>query len=146
MTNEEIAKTFAKLAFFLSLKEENKFRVNAYLKASRSILKCPLPVEEILAAGEDLTQIEGIGKIIAKKIEDLIIFGEITTLSELLREYPESLFEISQIKGIGPKTILKIHHYHQVASLMDLRKLLDSGQPLKIPASYANRIREHFRR
>lgn len=144
MTNQEISLSFQKLAFFLSLKNESEFKINAYRKVARCIQKFPLSVEELLLAGLDLTQIPGIGKIIAKKIEDLIIIGEIKPLTELLREFPESLFEISQINGIGPKTILKIYQVHHIRSLAELGDHLRKGNRLTVASSFERKIRKHF--
>jgi DNA polymerase (family X) len=144
MTNQEISCAFEKLAFFLSLKNESGFKINAYRKVARCIQKFPLSVEELLLAGLDLTQIPGIGKIIAKKIEDLIIIGEIKPLAELLREFPESLFEISQISGVGPKTILKMFQVHHIRSMADLGDYLRQGNRLAIASSYERKIRKYF--
>ena len=143
MTNEEISLAFQKLSFFLSLKNESEFKINAYRKVARCIQKFPLSVEELLLAGHDLTQIPGIGKNIAKKIEDLIIIGEIKPLAELLREFPESLFEISQINGIGPKTILKIFQVHHIRSMAELGDYLRKGNRLSIASSFEKKIRKY---
>ena len=144
MTNQEISLAFQKLAFFLTLKNESEFKINAYRKVARCIQKFPLSVEELLLAGLDLTQIPGIGKIIAKKIEDLIIIGEIKPLTELLREFPESLFEISQVNGIGPRTILKIFQIHHIRSLAELGDYLQKGNRLAIAPSFEKKIRKYF--
>lgn len=144
MTNLEIAKTLEKLAFFMSLKDENELKIGVCLKAARSIRECTQEVEDLLVAGESLTHIDGVGKLLAKKIEDLVIFGEIKTLSELLREFPEGLYEINQIKGVGAKTILKIWHEHGISCLDALRRHMHDGNHLGLPAAIENRIREYL--
>jgi len=146
MTNQEIARAFDKVAFFLSLKEENEFKIGAYTKAARSIREYPISIEDMLLAGEDLTKIEGIGKILAQKIEDLVIIGSLKLLNEMLAEFPDSLYEMSQIKGIGPRTILKIFDAHKIKSLSELKHFLESGEKLAVPAPFENRIREHFKK
>lgn len=146
MTNQEIARTFDKVAFFLSLRDENEFKVGAYARAAKSIREHPVSIEDMLLAGEDLTKIEGIGKILAQKVEDLVIVGTLKVLEDLLAEFPESLYEMSQIKGIGPKTILKIFESHRIRSLDELRRFLQNGDKLAVPAPYEGRIREFFRR
>lgn len=144
MTNQEISLAFEKLAFFLSLKHESEFKITAYRKVARCIQRFPLSVEDLLLAGQDLTQIPGIGKIIARKIEDLIIIGEIKALTDLLGEFPESLFGITQISGIGPKTIHKIYQSHHIRSLVELRAHVRKGKRLAIAAPYENKIRKFF--
>jgi DNA polymerase (family 10) len=146
MTNQEIARTFDKVAFFLTMKDENEFKIGAYSKAAKSIREYPVSIEDMLLAGEDLTKIEGIGKILAQKVEDLVIIGSLKVLNELQAEFPDSLYEMSQIKGIGPKTILKMFDTHKIKSLEGLRQFLQSGEKLAIPAVYEGRIREFFKK
>ncbi len=144
MTNLDIARTLDKLAFFMALKEDNEFKINACLKAARSVRDCPQEVEDLLLAGESLTRIDGVGKILAKKIEDLVIFGEIRALTELLREFPETLYEINQIRGVGARTILKIWQEHGIVSMDGLGRHLRGGGRLNLPPHTEQRIREFF--
>jgi len=146
MTNQEIARAFDKVAFFLSLKDENEFKIGAYSKAAKSIREYPVSIEDMLLAGEDLTKIEGIGKVLAQKVEDLVIIGSLKVLNEILAEFPDSLYEISQIKGIGPKTILKLFEIHKIKSLDELKSFLQSGEKLSVPAPYESRIKEFFKK
>jgi len=146
MTNQEIARIFEKTAFFLALKDDNEFKINAYAKAAKSIHDYPSSVEDMLLAGEDLTGIDGVGKILAQKIEELIVIGSLKVLNELLAEFPESLYEMSQIRGIGPKTILKLYQAHRIHSLHELQQFLQSGEKLALPATYECRIKEFFRK
>jgi len=146
MTNQEIARAFDKVAFFLALKDENEFKISAYSRAAKSLRELPVPVEDLLLAGEDLTKIDGIGKVLAQKIEDLVIIGSFKMLDELLAEFPDSLYEMSQIKGVGPRTIFKIFDTHRIRSLDELRRFLQSGEKLAVPAPYECRIKEFFKK
>ena len=77
MTNQEIARIFDKVAFFLALKDENEFKINAYPRPPKASATYPVAIEDMLLAGEDLTKIDGIGKILAQKMEDLVIIGSL---------------------------------------------------------------------
>jgi DNA polymerase (family 10) len=142
MTNLDISRTLEKLAFFMALKDENEFKISACLKAARSVRDCPDEVEDLLLAGESLTRIDGVGKILAKKIEDLVIFGEIRALSELLKEFPEKLFEINQIRGIGAKTVRRLWQEHGIVSLEELRRHVHGGGALNVAPAMEQRIRD----
>jgi DNA polymerase (family 10) len=144
MTNHEIARTFDKVAFFLSLQDENDVKITVYAKAARSINEYPVAIEDMLLAGEDLTKIEGVGKILAQQLEDLIIIGSMHILDEMLKKFPESLYEMLQIKGIGPKTILKIFSSHKIKSLAELKLFLLSGETLAISTLSVSKIQEFF--
>jgi DNA polymerase (family 10) len=146
MTNHEIARAFDKLAFFLSLQDENDVKINVYARAAKNIHDYPLAIEDMLLAGEDLMKIEGVGKILAQQIEDLVIIGHLQILNDMLKKYPESLYGLSQIKGIGPKTILKIHTNHKIKSLAELEIFLLSGASLAVSAASASKIQEFFKK
>jgi DNA polymerase (family 10) len=146
MTNHEIAKTFDKVAFFLALKDENDTKINIYSRAAKSINEFQIPIEDMLLAGEDLMKIEGVGKIMAQHLEDLVIIGSLQILNEMLKEFPESLYELSQIKGLGPKTILKIYANHKIKSLAELKLFLQSGENLAIAAPSVSKIQEFFKK
>jgi DNA polymerase (family 10) len=144
MTNHDIAKTFDKVAFFLSLQDESDTKINVYSRAARNINEYPVAIEDMLLAGEDLMKIEGVGKILAQQMEDLVILSSLQILNELLKKFPESLYEMSQIKGIGAKTILKIYSQHNIKSLAELKLFLLSGENLAIAAPSVGKIREFF--
>lgn len=146
MTNHEIALILNKIAFFLELKSENNFKIKAYQTAARHIEDNEVPIEEMLLAGERLTSIKGVGKIIAKKIEELIILGELRLWIELKTEFPESLYEISKIKGIGPKTIHKLYAVHGITSLPVLRDFINQGGKLDIPPVMQKKILQYIKK
>lgn len=146
MTNHEISKTLDKVSFFLSLQDENDVRINIYARAAKNINDHPLAVEDMLLAGEDLMKIDGVGKVLAQQIEDLVIIGSLQTLNDLLNKFPESLYEFSQIKGIGSKTILKIFLNHNIKSLAELKQFWQSGESLAIAAPSIGKIQEFFKK
>jgi len=146
MTNHEIAKTLDKVSFFLSLQDEHDVKITIYARAAKNINDHPLAVEDMLLAGEDLMKIDGIGKVLAQQIEDLVIIGSLQTLNDLLKKFPESLYDFSQIKGIGPKTILKIYQSHNIKSLAELRQFWQSGENLAIAAPSVSKIQEFFKK
>jgi len=145
MNNATIAETLDKIAFFLEMKAENPFKIRAYRSAARCVRDYEHQLEELLASGGDLTQVCGIGPVIARKVEDLIILGRITTLDRLVGEFPESLYDLNRIRGIGPKTILQLYQRHGISSLAQLRQAVQSDQKLDLPPAICGKIQAHFR-
>ncbi len=145
MTNATIAETLDKIAFFLELKGEPPTKIRAYRSAARCIGETEHSLEDLLVAGGDLPQICGIGPVIARKVEDLIILGRISTLDRLTGEFPESLYDLNQIRGIGPKTILHLFQRHGICSLAQLRKAMTSQEKLDLSSSIRGKINAHFR-
>ena len=76
MTNAQIADIFDEMADLLEFQGANPFRVRAYRNGSRAIRELP---EAIIAILEDpkrkLTSIDGIGKGVAEKCEELVEIG-----------------------------------------------------------------------
>lgn len=145
MTNSEIALALEQLAFFLELQEDDPHKIQSYLKAARHIRESTHSLEAMLAGETPLTSINGVGKVIAKKIEDLIILGEIPLLTELKKQFPVELFELTRIKGLGPKSILRLFQKDGIRSCQDLRHRLQENAALDIPPHIEKKIREHFK-
>ena len=71
MTNVEIAAAFEEIADLLEVQGANQFRVRAYRNAARTIRELPEALKEIAAdPNRKLTDLEGIGKDLAEKIND----------------------------------------------------------------------------
>ena len=102
MRNKEIAEKFYELAKMAELAGDNPFKIRAYLEAARRIENLPYPVED-LAKENKLTEIKGIGKSIAEKIEQYLNTGKIEKLEELKKKIPVTLLEIERIPGVGAK-------------------------------------------
>ena len=76
MTNQEIAAVFEQIADLLEYQSANPFRVRAYRNGAKKISELTEPLEAI--ADDDLrslTDLEGIGKDLAEKIETLLAAG-----------------------------------------------------------------------
>jgi DNA polymerase (family 10) len=86
--NAEIAAMFDQAAELLEIKGDNPFRTRAYRHASRVIESLPKSAESMLQAGEDLSELPGIGEDLAGKIAAIIATGKFDLLESLKRELP----------------------------------------------------------
>jgi len=102
MRNEEVARVFDRIADLLEIKGESIYRVLAYRRATEEIRSYPRDVEEVWKAGE-LKLIPGVGEAIAEKIDELFRTGKLDYYENLKREIPESLADLLQVGGVGPK-------------------------------------------
>ena len=75
-----------------------------------------------------LTDIEGIGKDLAKKIEELLETGKLRQLETVLAEVPESVLSLMKVPGLGPKKAAVLHRELQVETLEDLREVCETHQ------------------
>lgn len=120
--NADVAAIFREIADLLEIKGGNAFRVRAYRNAARTIRGLSQTVSELLAQGEDLSQLPGIGKDLAGKIERIVETGDLPLLKKLKGEFPEGLSNLLQIPGLGPKRVQTIHKKLDISSLGDLQK------------------------
>jgi len=119
--NKEVAEKFYELAEFAEFVNENSFKVKAYLEAARVIENLTIPIEE-LAQENKLTDIKGIGKGIAEKIQQYLNKGTIDRLEELKKEIPESLLELSRVPGLGAKRIKTLYEKLGIKNIDDLKQ------------------------
>ncbi|WP_316230946.1 helix-hairpin-helix domain-containing protein [Bradyrhizobium sp. SZCCHNR1051] len=102
--NAEIAKMFDQAAELLEIKGRSR----AYRNAARLIECLPKSITGLLKAGEDLSELPGIGKDLAGKIEAIVTSHKFDVLDRLRRELPGDLGEIAALPGLGPKSEQKL--------------------------------------
>jgi len=102
--NKEIANLFYRIADALEIKGETGFKVVAYQKAARILEDLTADVAELVAQGK-LSEVPGIGKGMAEKIEEYLKTGKMTRYEEVMKEVPEALLKLLEIPGLGGKTI-----------------------------------------
>lgn len=126
--NEEIAHAFDEIADLLEIEEANPFRVRAYRNAARSLRGLGQEITELVANGEDLTRLPGIGKDLAAKIQEMIETGKVRTLNELHKEVPAGVEDLLQIPGLGPKSVKALYHSLEIKSVKQLEQAVRAGR------------------
>ena len=99
--NAEIAAMFDQMADLLEIQGGNPFRARAYRKAARTIETLPKSAAALIAAGEDLSELPGIGKDLATKIGEIAASGRFKMLQSLKRRLPGELGEMAAVPGLG---------------------------------------------
>ena len=132
MKNYEVARLLREIGDLLELRDETGFKVAAYRKAARSLESMKDNVESVWSDGR-LKSIPGVGKAIAKKIEEYLETGQIETHKRLVGAITPGLVELLQISGIGPKTVLLLHQKLNVSSIEDLEKAAREHQVRRLP-------------
>jgi DNA polymerase (family 10) len=120
MTNAEIAAALEELGVLYELDGAVKYRVLAYGTAAQAIRESPVSVADLAAAGR-ATEVPGVGKTLAEKIDALIATGEIPAAAKLKAKFPPTLIEVTRVPGLGAKTARRLFDELGVASLEDLR-------------------------
>jgi DNA polymerase (family 10) len=143
MDNKLIVKVFYEISNLLEL-QDKVFRARAYRRAARSIEGLSEGLHEIAARGE-LQQIPGVGEAIAKKIKELLQTGQLEYLDKLRSELPTELIELSEIPGIGPKTLKILQAELNIQNVDQLREALETNQIRDLPG-FGERSEENIRR
>ncbi|MEO9210558.1 MAG: helix-hairpin-helix domain-containing protein [Ginsengibacter sp.] len=103
MNNKEIAHQFSITSKLMDIHGENSFRAKTYSIAAYKIEKIPTQLSSL--NHQEIFSINGIGEAIGNKIIEILSTGEMQTLEDLIAKTPEGIFEIMQLKGLGPKKI-----------------------------------------
>lgn len=129
MDNEAIARRFYRLAALMELRDDDPFRWRSYRNAAEAIEVWPTPLKQIAeqegVAG--LQTIPGVGKAIAGKVIELLTRGSFDAWDRLIAETPESVLDLMELPGIGPKTAAMLHQRFKVSSLDDLKTFVAGG-------------------
>ena len=129
MNNESIARRFYRLAALMELRGDDPFRLRSYRNAAEAIEVWPTSLQEI-AQKEGVTGLQtipGVGKAIAGKIIELLDRGTFDAWEKIIVETPETLLDLLELPGIGPKTAATLHQKFKVSSVEDLKKFIQGG-------------------
>jgi len=133
MTNRDIAAAFDEVADLLEFQNANPFRVRAYRNAARKINDFAEPLANIVAdSSRDLTEIEGIGKDLAEKIQALVATGKLAMLEELRSAIPSGVLALLRVPGMGPKKAATLHKELGISSLDMLRAACEADEVSKL--------------
>jgi DNA polymerase (family 10) len=120
VNNAEIAAALEELGVLYELDGAVKYRVLAYSNAATAIRESPVSVAELAAQGR-ATEIPGVGKTLAEKIDALLESGEIPAAAKLKAKFPPTLIAVTRVPGLGTKTARRLYEELGVASLEDLK-------------------------
>lgn len=132
MKNEFIAVQFELLADLLEIQGANPFRIRAYRNAARTISSTSESLSDLVATKQDLTQFAGIGKDLAKQIEEITTKGQHSALEELRKQIPGGVLDMLRIPGVGPKKVSVFFNELGLKSLEDLKAACEAGRLSKL--------------
>lgn len=118
--NSRAAALLALMGELLEISGEDTFKVRAYYRASEEIRRLTRSIDGM--SEEELLQVSGIGRAIAKKLQEIVRTGTFHELEEVRKRIPSTLLEILQLEGVGPKTVRRLWKELQVETLEDLEK------------------------
>ena len=126
MTREDITQVLEEIALLLELKGENPFKIRAYRNGSDAMTAY---VGDFIqkAKDNDLGDIKGFGTALASKVHQLVAEGKMEYHQNLKAEFPDTIFELFSIPGVGPKKIKALYANLGVGSVADLKRVCEDG-------------------
>jgi DNA polymerase (family 10) len=132
VSNRDVADLFDRVADLLEIKGEIIHRVLSYRRAAESIYDLPRDLAAI-AAENALTDIPGVGKTIAEKIEEILSTGKLAFYERLTAELPAGLVDVMRVNGVGPKKAKLFWEQLQVRDLASLEAAARAGKLRSLP-------------
>jgi DNA polymerase (family 10) len=131
--NADVAAAFEEIADLLEIGDESPFRVRAYRNAARVVRDLGREVGEMVAGGEDLTTLPGIGADLAAKIRELAATGELGLLASLRARTPSALTALLALPGLGPKRVRALYDALGVTTEDELGEAARAGKIRALP-------------
>lgn len=131
--NADIAAVFSEIADRLEIQGANPFRIRAYRNAALTLGELAQDARGMLAKGEDLRHIPGIGDDLANKIQEIVDTGRCDLLERLRRELPPAVTELLRIPGLGPRRVRALYHDLQVQTVEQLYRAARDGRIRALP-------------
>jgi DNA polymerase (family 10) len=128
LANDEIATIFENCADMLQIKGESVHRWLAYRRGAETIREAPRPLNAYLEEGA-LTDLPGIGKVLAEKIEELLETGKLEFYERLKDEVPIGVLDMMRVNGVGPK---KAALFWNELDITDLQQLEEAARANKL--------------
>ena len=127
VTREHLVKTLENIALLLELKGENPFKTRAYRNGAEIVQNFDGDIVT-RAIKNDLKDIKGFGDALQQKLYELASTGSLAYHENLRAEFPETLFELFEIQGLGPKKIKTVYDQLKVDSVASLKKACEDGK------------------
>ena len=146
--NADIAAIFEQIGELLEIQGANPFRVRAYRNAARTVGEFGREFTALIAAGQEVPHLPGIGKDLAGKIREIATTGRCALLDRLRGELPPALTELLAVPGLGPKRVKILHEALGVDTVAQLHAAAEAGHIRTVPGfgpKTEQRILDHLR-
>ena len=137
--NKQLAQIFEKMADILEFLGDNPFRVRTYRRVAKILENFPMDLETALKSGY-IYKIKGIGGSTLAKIEEFLKTGTVRKYEELKKKVPLELLELTEIPGVGPKTLKTAYEKLGIRTKEDFIKALKDGSLARLPGFGAKKV------
>lgn len=140
---QSLLQHLAEIEFFARWREENPFKIRAFERALDNLRRLADSELERHLEAESLTKVEGIGKGIAKIIEEFRKCGTSEEWEKLKGEIPLSVMEMSALPGLGVKKIKSLYEGLGIKSMGELAYACQENRLLHL-AGFGKKTQENI--
>ncbi len=126
MKNKEIIKLLSSTVSFMDLHGENDFKTKSYTNAIYNLERTNQKLESLTL--EELENIDGVGKSIAKAIDEINHTGNYNKLKDLKKNTPIGLKKLLKLRGLGAKKLRTLWSQANVVDAHSLKKAIYNGE------------------
>src|ERR1700724_1363673 len=131
-TKEQTIELLETIARLLELKGENPFKIRAYTNAPRGLETFSGNFQTAVVE-EKLGELNGIGDAITKKISEFVLTEKLEYFEKLQAEFPETLFELFEITGLGGKKVKALYEQLGIKNIADMEAAAKDGRIAVLP-------------
>jgi DNA polymerase (family 10) len=132
MDRKEISRVLNEIATLLELKGENRFRCLAYSNAARTVDGLRDDPVALVKDGK-LGDVKGIGAALTEKVTELVTTGRMKYHEELRSSFPDGLFEMLRLPGMGAKKVRVIHDKLGLSTIGELEYACNENRLVDLP-------------
>jgi DNA polymerase (family 10) len=133
MDSRTAAHVLRRIAAYLELNGENRFKTGAYLGAAKGLLAVGADDLKPLYESGELASVRGLGPATLAVVRDLVETGESRYLEQLRESMPEGLLEMLDLPALSPAKIRLIHQELGIETIEDLEVAARDGRLAKLP-------------
>jgi len=127
ITNRTAAELLFDVATILELSEDNPYRVRAYRRAARLLLRQRDQATVHVDPTGELV-LPGLGPRLRRKLGELLSTGRMGFYVELCAELPDAIAELMRIPSVGPKTAWRLHAELGLNTAEDVKSAAEDGK------------------
>ena len=127
VTNRDAAEVLFNVATILELAEDNPYRVRAYRRAARLLLRNPDNPKVHLNEKREL-DLPGLGPRLRRKLGELVSTGHMQFYVDLCADLPKEAATLMEIPNIGPKTARRLNEELGLSTVYDVYAAAQQGK------------------
>jgi len=127
MKNKLVADLLYQIADLLDIKGEIFFKTRAYRIAAQTIEVLDEDIE-IIAKENRLKDINGVGFALSQKIKEYLDNGTLEYFENLKKEIPDSVLDLLNIPGLGPKKVSVLFNVLKIKNIKQLKNACLNGK------------------